>query len=195
MRRRSLVKRAPATAGSAVRRPVGRGTRHRPVQPALDTHFPVCRFRKSPTDCVVSQPKPRRRVRAFVWWLAVGCLLVGVGGCVHRRLTIRSDPPGAQVLLDGETIGYTPASVDFTYYGTREITLIKPGYETLRVLQKIPPPWYQVPPLDFFSDNLLPFQVTNRHEFTYKLQPKRMVPNTELLRRANALRAEAQFGM
>ncbi len=135
------------------------------------------------------------RLRRLVGGICCLLLLFWQVGCVHRRLTIRSDPPGAQVLLDGENIGYTPTSVDFTYYGTREITLIKPGYETLRVLQKIPPPWYQIPPLDFISDNLLPFHVTNRHDFTYKLRPKQMTPNTELLDRARSLRAEAQTGM
>ena len=48
-------------------------------------------------------------------------------GCMHRRMTIRSNPPGARVLLEGEEKGFTPYSMDFTYYGTREITLVKPG--------------------------------------------------------------------
>ncbi|NOX52963.1 MAG: PEGA domain-containing protein [Planctomycetes bacterium] len=132
-----------------------------------------------------------RRVGFLAALLVCGVLLTG---CVHRRMTIRSDPPGAQVLVDGEPIGYTPASTDFTYYGTREITLIKPGYETLTVMQPVRTPWYQIPPLDFLTDNLLPFRVTNRHDFTYTLQPKRLVPTSELLGRANALRSEAQMG-
>ncbi len=115
-------------------------------------------------------------------------------GCVFRRMTIHSDPPGALVLLDGEEIGYTPVSTDFTYYGTREITLVKDGYETLTTLQKIPAPWYQLVPLDFFSDNLSPWKVTNRHDFTYKLQRQKVVATEELLPRADALRSEAQLG-
>lgn len=115
-------------------------------------------------------------------------------GCVHRRMTIRSVPSGALVKVDGEEIGYTPASVDFTYYGTREITLTKDGYETQTVMQKVKTPWYQVFPLDAVSDNLLPFEVTNRHEFTYQLQPKVVVPTDELLNRGNLLRSETQIG-
>jgi hypothetical protein len=38
-------------------------------------------------------------------------------GCVHRRLTVSSNPPGARVLLDGEEVGETPTSVDFTLDG------------------------------------------------------------------------------
>lgn len=109
-------------------------------------------------------------------------------------MTIRSDPPGAQILLDGDEIGYTPAATDFDHYGTREITLRKDGHETLTVLQAVRPPWYQWTPLDFISDNLLPFRLTNRHDFTYRLQPSVIVPTGELLDRADALRSEAQVG-
>lgn len=122
-------------------------------------------------------------------------LLALLPGCVHRRLTINSNPPGARVLLDGEEVGETPTATDFTHYGTREIVLQKDGYDTLKTLQTVPPPWYQVPPLDFFSDNLLPFQLTNRHEFTYQLQPSPTVPSTQGLReRANSMRSEAHAG-
>lgn len=115
-------------------------------------------------------------------------------GCVHRRMTIRSDPPGAQVLLEGEVVGFTPKSVDFNYYATREITLVKDGYETLTTLQKVRTPWYQIPPLDFISDNLLPFRVTNRHEFTYNLRKKQVPRTQDILDRANTLRQDAQLG-
>lgn len=130
-------------------------------------------------------------------WLLVTLMVLISGsqfGCVHRRMTIRSVPSGALVKVDGEEIGYTPASVDFTYYGTREITLTKDGYETQTVMQKVKTPWYQVMPLDAVSDNLLPYEVTNRHEFTYQLQPKVVVPTDELLNRGNLLRSETQIG-
>lgn len=115
-------------------------------------------------------------------------------GCMFRRMTIRTDPPGALVILDGEEVGFTPYTTDFTYYGTREITLVSPGYETLTVQQRVPTPWYQVPPLDFVSDNFLPFKLTNRHDFSYRLQPARQVPAAELMDRANSFRSEAEVG-
>ena len=107
-------------------------------------------------------------------------------------MTVRSDPPGALVLLEGQEVGYTPVSLDFTYYGTREITLIKDGYETLTVMQKVPTPWYQRAGLDFVSENLSPFKIRNQHEFTYNLQQQMIVTNQELLERANGLRNESQ---
>lgn len=134
----------------------------------------------------------------MVVWLA----LAGVGaaattsGCVHRRMTIRTDPPGALVEVDGERLGLTPVSTDFLYYGTREITLSAPGYETLVVQQPVPPPWYQVFPIEFFADNLLPVRVTNRHEFFYRLRPRdpQLDEEDRLLDRARGFRSQSQFG-
>ena len=136
-----------------------------------------------------------RHVFAVCLLLFAGLVLTTAPGCVHRRLTVNSNPPGARVLLDGEEVGETPTSVDFTHYGTREVVLQKDGYDTLKTLQKVPPPWYQIFPIEFFADNLLPFQVTNRHEFNYQLQPSStIVPTQELLGRANGLRSEAHAG-
>lgn len=133
--------------------------------------------------------RPRR------WCLAGLCLLsFSPLGCVSRRLMVQSNPPGAMVLVEGREIGYTPTAVDFTYYGTREITLIKDGYETSTQLVPVRAPWYQWPGVDFFSDNLLPFRVTDRRTASFDLQPKQMVPNQELLNRGQMLRSEAQIG-
>ena len=60
---------------------------------------------------------------------AAGALLIGLAtglgslsGCVERRYTIRTDPPGALVIVNGEEIGPTPVSRSFIYYGDRKIT-------------------------------------------------------------------------
>lgn len=115
-------------------------------------------------------------------------------GCVSRRLMVYSNPPGAMVLLQGREIGYTPTAVDFTHYGKMELTLIKDGYETTTKLVPVRAPWYQWPGIDFFSDNLLPFRVTDRQSASFDLQPQQMVPNQELLNRGKELRGEAQIG-
>lgn len=136
---------------------------------------------------------PRRQ-----WWLLLlwAGLLSGESGCVSRRLTIRSDPPGALVEVDGKRIGVTPVSMDFTYYGTREFTLSAPGYETLTVQQPIPTPYYQIFPVDFVSNHFLPFRVTDRHDFTYSLQRRRVRVDdeSELINRGRNFRSQAQIG-
>jgi hypothetical protein len=109
-------------------------------------------------------------------------------GCVRRRLAVRSNPPGALVFVDNQQIGTTPCSVDFTYYGTREIRLVKPGYETLTVNQPIPTPWYEIPPLDFVSENLMPNKIMDHRTASFEMQPQLIVPTEQLLDRANQLR-------
>src|SRR6187402_1548714 len=83
------------------------------------------------------------------------CLCLANMGCVRRRLTVRTNPPGAQVFVDDQEIGVTPCSASFVYYGTRKITVMKDGYKTETLFQKINPPWYEIPPLDFVSENLV----------------------------------------
>jgi hypothetical protein len=152
-----------------------------------------------PTLSVGTQASPLcgtwARAVGYRWGLCAIAVLLFSSGCVHRRLTINSNPPGARVLIDGQEVGETPTSIDFTHYGTREIVLQRDGYETLKTLQRVPTPWYQIPGIDFFADNLLPFQLTNRHAFNYQLQPSSpILPTQELLGRANGLRTEAHAG-
>lgn len=115
-------------------------------------------------------------------------------GCVTRRMTIASNPPGAMVLLDGKEIGYSPASSDFIWYGTRQVTLIKDGYETKTEQVTVAAPWYQWPVIEFFADNLSPKRITDRRVYNFDLQPKQMIPDEELRSRAKQLRSEAQLG-
>ncbi|MEE8451493.1 MAG: PEGA domain-containing protein [Thermoguttaceae bacterium] len=132
--------------------------------------------------------------RSFRCWLpSLGPLVVivlcmGQTGCVQRRMMIRSNPPGALVYVDDYEIGVTPISSNFTYYGQRKIRLVKDGYETLTVMQSIPAPWYQIPPLDFVSENLVPGEIRDRQTFSYQLTPQRVVPTDQLLGRAESLR-------
>ena len=127
-----------------------------------------------------------RRAVAILTWLVLVAMLQA--GCVRRRLTVRSNPPGAVVYVDDQRIGMTPVSTEFTYYGTRKFRLVKDGYETLSTLQTIDAPWYQIPPLDFASENLIGREVRDERVLDFQLQPQRIVPTEELLRRGNNLR-------
>jgi hypothetical protein len=140
-------------------------------------------------------PIPPRFVRhgRLLLLLALG---LSTSGCVYRRLTIRSNPPGAIVEVNGKRIGTTPASMDFTYYGTYDIKLSKAGFQTLQVKQPVAPPWYQIPPLDAISDNLIPAQVTNRHDFLWNLTPitAEVLDDNSLRDRGNDYRIRARTG-
>lgn len=132
---------------------------------------------------------PRRVVCLLMISLAVFQM-----GCVSRRMTFVSNPPGAMVLLEGKEIGYSPASADFIYYGTRQVTMIKDGYETKTEFVTVPAPWYQWPGIEFFADNFSLHRVNDRRYFKFDLQPKQMVPDDDLRARARQLRSEAQIG-
>ena len=119
-------------------------------------------------------------------------VLASPNGHVDRRMTIRSNPPGALVFVDDYEIGITPVSTSFVYYGQRRIRLVKDGYETLTLIQPIPPPWYEIIGLDFFSENLMSGKIRDERVFDYNLQPQIMVPPEQLRQRAEALRRGVQ---
>ena len=122
--------------------------------------------------------------------LAMTCLT----GCVRRRLTVRSHPPGAQVFVDSQEIGTTPCSASFVYYGTRKIEVMKDGYKTETIHQPFYPPWYEIPPLDFFSENLSLRERRDERIVDIQLAPEEIVPQARLLERAQALRDGARTG-
>ena len=126
--------------------------------------------------------------------LAAVCLLQT--GCVQRRFTIRSNPPGALVYVNNHEIGTTPVSHDFIYYGTREIRLVKDGYETQTVMAKMPAPWYDLPGIDFISENLVPNEIHDHRVLDFQLQPQVIVPTdpADRSRRRTAAQPQRPIG-
>ena len=128
-------------------------------------------------------------LRLAALWAAVGTAFTA--GCVQRRMTIRSDPPGALVYVDDYQLGTTPVSHDFVYYGTRKIRLVKDGYETLTVRQPFPLPWYQIFPLDFVTENLWPGEIRDERVVTLSMQPAATTPPESVVARAEQARLAA----
>ncbi len=118
-------------------------------------------------------------------------LVVAGSGCVQRRMTIRSNPPGALVYVDDYQIGTTPVSTDFVYYGTRKIRLVKDGFETLTVRQPLPVPWYEVFPLDFVSENLWPWEIRDERVVDLAMAPAESQPAELVVARAQTARLAA----
>lgn len=131
-----------------------------------------------------------RRMRAPFLAITLAATLVAPG-CVQRRMTIRSSPPGALVYVDDYELGTTPVSHDFVYYGTRNIKLVKDGYETLTVRQPFPVPWYQYFPLDFVTENLLPWEVRDERVVDLAMVPAASVPAESVVARAEQARLAA----
>lgn len=127
--------------------------------------------------------------------LLLGVLLVSQVGCVVRQMTIRSEPPGAMVVVNRREIGVTPVVVPsemFIYHGDYEIYLVKDGFEPLLIKQPVPAPWYLLFPFDFVTENLIPWRINDRHEFTYQLQPKQNLAPEQILEQGSAVRQRAQ---
>lgn len=119
------------------------------------------------------------------------CAVIMAAGCVQRRMTIRSNPPGALVYVDDYQLGTTPVSHDFVYYGTRKIRLVKDGYETLTVRQPFPVPWYEIFPLDFVTENLIPWEIRDERVVELAMQPAASTPPELVVSRAEQVRLAA----
>ncbi len=134
-------------------------------------------------------------------WIALILLAAATTtGCVERRLYIRSEPPGAEIYIDGERVGVTradkdplgPFYVNFSYYGAREYTLRKPGFKTVTGMKQLETPWYEYPPVDFFAEVLAPWRIVNEHNIDVKLEPIEAADVDKLYRDARAYREGAQ---
>ena len=117
---------------------------------------------------------------------------IGLSGCVERRYTIRTDPPGALVIANGEPIGTTPVSKSFVFYGDRTFRIIKEGYETQDLVEKFKAPWYDNQLTEFFTENLNPYTFRDEVEFNYKLVPAHPADPNDVLARGESTRALGQ---
>lgn len=113
-------------------------------------------------------------------------------GCVKRTLTISTDPPGATVIVDGETVGVTPLEMPFTFYGTREILLEKEGYSSFRAKHTERSPVWELFPFDFLPEVVIPFTIHDAREVQFTLTPLSEPLPEALLERAEAMRREAR---
>ncbi len=111
-------------------------------------------------------------------------------GCIQRRITITSEPPGALVHLNDLEVGYTPVEVDFTYFGDYDVRLSKPGYEPLLTHAKAKAPVYEWPGIDLVAEALpVTFHTDVRWHFT--LYPEERDVDA-LIERAKDLQGAAQ---
>ncbi len=137
---------------------------------------------------------PNFNSRQIIIFSAIVAVLLGSEGCVRRRLTIRSDPPGAAAYLDNEELGKTPISRNFDFYGKRELRLVKEGYETHTEMISLPTPWYEWPGIDFFSEVLTPGEITDRRHFHVRMKPQNVVAPDSLIADAERMKALAHSG-
>lgn len=120
--------------------------------------------------------------------------LIVVSGCVERRLYLRSDPPGANVTVNGKDIGMTPVKMPFITYGDYDIVMSAPDHQRLQKVVSVEPPWWETIFLDFFIENVCPWTVTDEHDISLKLQPLAASDESGVDQREKALRDRMQAG-
>ncbi len=97
-------------------------------------------------------------------------------GCVERLLKIRSDPPGADVFVNGKKIvGATPLDYPFSFYGTVGVVLRHERFESKRIPKTLSPPWYEIFPLDFFAEFFVPWTLRDHHTIDARLKPAKQL--------------------
>lgn len=125
--------------------------------------------------------------------LAAALLLTSLNlGCVEREFVITSDPPGAMVYRNGIPLGLTPVDDHFVYYGKYHFTLVRDKCQTLQVDEEIAAPWYEIPGIDFVSENLYPCKLRDVRRLHYRLCPLQPANQQELLGKAIELRTKGQ---
>lgn len=129
--------------------------------------------------------------RRIVYVTAVLASLLPAG-CVERRLTILTEPPGATVVLNDQEIGVSPVTVPFNWYGDYWVRISKDGCETLDTHRKLKAPLHDYFPLDFFAQNVYPGRIVDTYEWTFELAPKQYPTREELLDEAQSLRSRLQ---
>ncbi len=124
------------------------------------------------------------------------CFAIGLApACrAHRTLEVRTDPPGARVVLDQEFLGTSPVEVEFWHYGVRRVTVSLEGYRTQTQKIAIVPPWYARFPIDILSEVLLPVGWSDQHTLKMTLESgpdeittpdiRSVLDRAEVLRRA-----------
>jgi len=123
---------------------------------------------------------------------ALGLAVVLLAGCVERRLTINTQPPGATVILNDQEIGTSPVTVPFNWYGDYWVRISKEGCETLNTHRKLKPPLHDYPPFDFFVEVLYPGRIVNAYEWTFELAPKQYPTRDELIEHAEMIKQNLQ---
>ncbi len=115
-----------------------------------------------------------------------------LAGCVERRLTINTEPPGAMVVLNDQQIGESPVTVPFNWYGDYWVRISKDGYETLNTHRKLDAPLHDYLPFDFFAQILYPGHILDTYEWTFELEPKTFPTREELIESARSLRTQIE---
>jgi hypothetical protein len=113
---------------------------------------------------------PGRSLRTLPLILLALASAGALSGCIRSRVTISSEPAGAEVIWRGQPYGATPVTIPIIWYWYYDFALEKPGYQRLEVTERFrTPPWFLMP-LDLVME-LVPIPISDTRERNYPLTP------------------------
>lgn len=112
-----------------------------------------------------------RQRKIILLTVILALLTVSNSACVRRKLTIRTEPTGADVYFNDKYMGTTPVEFDFEWYWKHLVVIEKEGYKKLKNYETIKAPPYMWIPFDLVIE-LLPVPVRDYRELTYQLTPE-----------------------
>lgn len=135
---------------------------------------------------------PHRALRLCATLTLAGAPLL-LPACSQRTLSITSQPEGAMVWLNDVEVGRTPVDVDFKWFGTYDVRVVKEGYEPLLTSREAVAPPHEYPVLDLIT---APLPLHTRLAWHFDLTPTaesidKLAAERELLDRAAAMRTAA----
>lgn len=92
-------------------------------------------------------------------------------GCVRSKVVVTSDPPGADVAMNGVRLGQTPVEQPFTWYWYYDFIATKDGYQPTGQRERFRAPVYLWPGLDLLME-AMPFYVKDTKKVHLVLQPQ-----------------------
>ncbi len=107
--------------------------------------------------------------------LVLGAVCCVLSGCIHRSLTVLTEPPGAKVYINDELKGDTPVSYDFTWYGWYRLTLRKDGFDRVDDHRFVKAPMYCWIPFDLVME-LVPLTIRDARTWSYTLTKSAELP-------------------
>lgn len=141
-----------------------------------------------------------RRVGGWLFGALLCTLVLPLGGCVERSVTLVSDPPGSLIYLNDVQQGITPCTVPFKWYGDYSVRLrktqnigtpLKPKYVYyyLHTHKNMPRPWFQWYGVDLFA-SILPIEFKDHQIWAFVAPKVPQLSTQDLIEKANALKAK-----
>lgn len=125
--------------------------------------------------------------------LLFAAAILGLIGCIDRKLFIRTEPPGADVFVNGKLIGTSPVELSTPWSGTYGIEIRKEGFATVSDRKEIISKVYEIFPFDFFAQ-VIPITINDHREVNYTLikMSEDQTPEEQVIKNAEELRSRVK---